>query len=142
MADFQDDNQDDRSLLYQYFGTHSPYWRLASDSDAFELSAIKGAANIATALSPEQAAAIRDLTGITSSLRIEVKLYGEPIGLHLVGRKINPKEWAGTASAYSDTESVARTWSRACPSPRPWCRRPTRSSSSSTSTAGCSASTS
>ena len=108
MADFQDDNQDDRSLLYQYFGTHSPYWRLASDSDAFELSAIKGAANIATALSPEQAAAIRDLTGITSSLRIEVKLYGEPIGLHLVGRKINPKEWAGTASAYSDTESVAK----------------------------------
>ena len=108
MADFQDDNQDDRSLLYQYFGTHSPYWRLASDSDAFELSAIKGAANIATALSPEQAAAIRDLTGITSSLRIEVKLYGEPIGLHLVGRKINPAEWAGTASAYSDTESVAK----------------------------------
>jgi len=102
------DSQDERSILYTHFGTHSPYWRLAADSDAFELAAVKGAANIATALRPEQAAAIRALTGITSSLQIDITLYGDPVRLHLVGRKINPNEWAGTASAHSDTASVAK----------------------------------
>ncbi|MCW0206041.1 Cyclic di-GMP phosphodiesterase Gmr [Achromobacter veterisilvae] len=102
------ENQDERSILYAHFGTHSPYWRLAADSDAFELAAVKGAANIAMALRPEQAATIRGLTGITSSVRIDIALYGDLLRLHLVGRKINPNEWAGTASAHSDTESVAK----------------------------------
>ncbi|RBL80697.1 cyclic di-GMP phosphodiesterase [Streptomyces cavourensis] len=102
------ETQDDKSILYLHFGTPSPYWRLAADSDAIELSAVKGATNIAMALQPEQAQAIRALTGITASLRIDISLYGEPVRLHLVGRKINPNEWAGTASAHTDTDSVAR----------------------------------
>ena len=102
------ETQDEKSILYLHFGTPSPYWRLAADSDAIELSAVKGATNIAMALQPEQAQAIRALTGITSSLRIDISLYGEPVRLHLVGRKINPTEWAGTASAHTDTDSVAR----------------------------------
>ena len=48
------ENQDERSILYAHFGTHSPYWRLAADSDAFELAAVKGAANIAMALRPNR----------------------------------------------------------------------------------------
>ncbi|KOF52509.1 MULTISPECIES: cyclic di-GMP phosphodiesterase [unclassified Achromobacter] len=102
------EHQDDKAVLYTHFGTHSPYWRLAGDSDAIELAAVKGATNIAMALRPEQADSIRSLTGITSSLRIDVTLYGDPIRLHLVGRKIGPNEWAGTASALADTESVAK----------------------------------
>lgn len=102
------ETQDEKSILYLHFGTPSPYWRLAADSDAIELSAVKGATNIAMALKPEQAQAIRALTGITASLRIDIVLYGDPIQLRLVGRKINPNEWAGTASAHSDTDSVAR----------------------------------
>ena len=70
------ETQDEKSILYLHFGTSSPYWRLAADSNAIELAAIKGATNIALALQPEQAQAIRALTGITASLRIDIVLYG------------------------------------------------------------------
>ncbi|KYQ98620.1 RNase II stability modulator [Serratia plymuthica] len=95
-------------LLNAHFGTSSPYWRLAFDSNALELSAVKGKAHMAVALSAIQAAKIRRLSGITASLDISISLVGEPIHLHLVGRRINKLEWAGTASAFSDTKSVAR----------------------------------
>ncbi|WP_313619741.1 cyclic di-GMP phosphodiesterase [Achromobacter sp.] len=102
------ENQDEKSILHTHFGTHSPYWRLSADSDAIELAAVKGATNIAMALRPDQAEIVRGLTGITSSVRIDISLYGDLLHLHLVGRKINPNEWAGTASAHTDTESVAK----------------------------------
>ncbi|MDW5501869.1 cyclic di-GMP phosphodiesterase [Pseudomonas lundensis] len=95
-------------LLNAHFGTSSPYWRLAFDSNALALSAIKGKTHLAVALSAMQAAKIRRLSGITASLDITISLAGEPIHLHLVGRRINNLEWAGTASAFSDTQSVAR----------------------------------
>ncbi|ATM88077.1 cyclic di-GMP phosphodiesterase [Yersinia enterocolitica] len=98
----------DTSILNTYFGTHSPFWRLAFDSQALELSAIKGTTIIAIPLNSVQTMKIRSLTGITASLDVEIKIYGHPLHLHLVGRKINDKEWGGTASAYADTESVAR----------------------------------
>ena len=65
------ENQDEKSILHTHFGTHSPYWRLSADSDAIELAAVKGATNIAMALRPDQAAEVRSLTGITSSVRID-----------------------------------------------------------------------
>jgi len=37
-----------------------------------------------------------------------VRLFGEALRLHLVGKKLNSSTWAGTASGYEDTESVAR----------------------------------
>ncbi|MEZ2832031.1 cyclic di-GMP phosphodiesterase [Serratia liquefaciens] len=95
-------------LLNAHFGTNSPYWRLAFDSNALALSAVKGKTHMAVALSAMQAAKIRRLTGITASLDITITLGGEPIHLHLVGRRINNQEWGGTASAFSDTQSVAR----------------------------------
>ncbi|MEC5406268.1 cyclic di-GMP phosphodiesterase [Paraburkholderia sp. MPAMCS5] len=97
-------------VLYAQFGTSSPCWRLSSDSNALELTAVTGdaPANAAIALNPQQAAQIRGLTGITSHLVLDVLLFGEALRLHLVGRKINSCSWAGTASAYDDTQSVAR----------------------------------
>lgn len=95
-------------LLNAHFGTNSPYWRLAFDSNALALSAVKGKTHMAVALSAMQAAKIRRLSGITASLDITITLGGEPIHLHLVGRRVNNLEWAGTASAFSDTQSVAR----------------------------------
>ncbi|HEI8868606.1 cyclic di-GMP phosphodiesterase [Serratia sp. AKBS12] len=95
-------------LLNTLFGTSSPYWRLSFDSNALELTAVKGTAHIAVTLTALQAAKIRRLTGVTSSLDIAIELSGEPIHLHLVGRRINKYEWAGTASAYTDTKAVAR----------------------------------
>ncbi|VTP85475.1 RNase II stability modulator [Yersinia enterocolitica subsp. enterocolitica] len=89
---FQDQ---DTSILNTYFGTHRPFWRLAFDSQALELSAIKEIANIAIPLNSVQTMKIRSLTGITASLDIEIEIYGHPLHLHLVGRKINDKEWGG-----------------------------------------------
>ena len=95
-------------LLNAHFGTQSPHWRLAFDSNATELSAVKGKAHVAVALSAMEAAKIRRLTGVTASLELTITLAGEPLHLHLVGRRVNNLEWAGTASAFSDTLSVAR----------------------------------
>lgn len=71
------ENQD-TSILNAYFGTHSPFWRLAFDSQALELSAVKGTTNIAISLNLVQTMRIRSLTGITASLDIEIEIYGHP----------------------------------------------------------------
>lgn len=98
----------DTSILNTYFGTHSPFWRLACDSQALELSANRDTTNIAIPINSVQTMKIRALSGVTASLDIEIEIYGNPLHLHLVGRKINDREWGGTASAYADTEAVAR----------------------------------
>ena len=100
------DSQDD-SILYLHFGTPRPYWRLGSDSNALELSAEKGVVNVAVSLTGYQAARIRELTGITSCFTLDVSLFGTPLCLYLVGRKVENKVWAGTASDFEDTASVA-----------------------------------
>ena len=103
------DDQHDQ-VLFAQFGTSSPCWRLSNDSNALELTPVTGdvPANVAIPLNPQQASQIRCLTGITSHLVLDVRLFGEPLRLHLVGKKIASNTWAGTASAYDDTESVAR----------------------------------
>lgn len=99
----------EQNLLFRYMGTHSPWWRLTADSNALHLAASESADVIqVAALSDEQADLIRQLTVITSSITMTLSLYGTDVPVHLVGRKINKKEWAGTASAWNDTPSVAR----------------------------------
>ncbi|ABP60856.1 cyclic di-GMP phosphodiesterase [Enterobacter sp. 638] len=99
----------EQNLLFRYMGTHSPWWRLAADSNALHLAASENAdITQVVALSDEQADIVRQLTVITSSVTMTLSLYGVDVPLHLVGRKINKKEWAGTASAWNDTPSVAR----------------------------------
>ncbi|HCM9590531.1 cyclic di-GMP phosphodiesterase [Enterobacter hormaechei] len=99
----------EQNLLFRYMGTHSPWWRLAADSNALHLAASESADIIqVVALDDEQAALIRQLTVITSSIAMTLPLYGVDVPVHLVGRKINKNEWAGTASAWNDTPSVAR----------------------------------
>ncbi|BCF99785.1 cyclic di-GMP phosphodiesterase [Paraburkholderia sp. PGU19] len=103
------DDQHDQ-VLFARFGTSSPCWRLSSDSNALELTpeTEDDTATVAIALSGAQAAQIRRLTGVTAHLTMDVRLFGEALRLHLVGKKLNSSTWAGTASAYEDTESVAR----------------------------------
>ncbi|WP_375603289.1 cyclic di-GMP phosphodiesterase [Enterobacter hormaechei] len=99
----------EQNLLFRYMGTHSPWWRLTADSNALHLAASESADVIqVVALDDEQAALIRQLTVITSSIAMSLPLYGVNVPVHLVGRKINKNEWAGTASAWNDTPSVAR----------------------------------
>lgn len=99
----------EQNLLFRYMGTHSPWWRLTADSNALHLAASESADIIqVVALDDEQVALIRQLTVITSSIAMTLPLYGVDVPVHLVGRKINKNEWAGTASAWNDTPSVAR----------------------------------
>lgn len=99
----------EQNLLFRYMGTHSSWWRLTADSNALHLAASESADIIqVVALDDEQAALIRQLTVITSSIAMTLPLYGVDVPVHLVGRKINKNEWAGTASAWNDTPSVAR----------------------------------
>ncbi len=99
----------EQNLLFRYMGTHSPWWRLTADSNALHLSTSENAdVTQVIALNDEQAALIRQLTVITSSISMTLSLYGEDVPVHLVGRKITRNEWAGTASAWHDTPSVAR----------------------------------
>lgn len=100
-------DDDDCAVLEVLLGTKSPCWRLGSDSNALQLAAVRGLTNVSVALTAEQAEKIRGLTGVTSHILVDVSLFGNPITLHLVGKKINMADWAGTASDYSDALSVA-----------------------------------
>ncbi|RPH30672.1 cyclic di-GMP phosphodiesterase [Buttiauxella warmboldiae] len=98
-----------QNLLYRYLGTTSPYWRLASDSNALQLAASEHShISQMVELAPCRAEQIRQMTVITSSVTMPVALSGHEVSLNLVGRKVSKKEWAGSASAWNDTPSVAR----------------------------------
>lgn len=97
------------ATLYSYVGTHNPYWRLSEDCDILHFSIDEAAeTNQNIELSPEQADRIREMTVITSSLLITLSIEDDDIPVHLVGRKINKREWAGSASSWDDTPPVAR----------------------------------
>lgn len=99
----------ENNLLYRYCGAASPFWRLPLDSNALQLAASEEAVTShVVPLTPDQAAQIRAMSVITSSVTLSLSLFGEPVPVHLVGRKVSRKEWAGTASAWHDTTSVAR----------------------------------
>ncbi|MGS0742778.1 PAS domain S-box protein, partial [Glaciimonas sp. GG7] len=98
----------DNPQLYTHFGTTSPCWKLTSDSDALDLSGEKDTVTVAIELSPAQAMEVREMSGVTSTLAISVAIFGYPIRLHLVGRKIDTWLWGGTAAHYGDTDAVAK----------------------------------
>ena len=97
------------ATLYSFLGTHTPYWRLSEDSNTLHLSVTEATDRAERVeLAPEQAERIREMTVITSSLMLTLPFDDNDVPVHLVGRKINKHEWAGSASAWHDTPSVAR----------------------------------
>ncbi|CAE6868496.1 Cyclic di-GMP phosphodiesterase PdeR [Paraburkholderia nemoris] len=100
------------TLWREKFGTLSPRWRLPFDSNALELSPLTGPVVEAIALSAEQAKKIRSFTGITSSLTIDIRLFGQAFRFHLVGRKIDRLMWGGTGSPSINSEAVATDLAR------------------------------
>lgn len=104
MRDFRES-----ATLYSYLGTHSPYWRLSEDSDVLHLSVSEFTERAEEiVLTPEQAERIREMTVITSSMMMTLSIENSEVPVHLVGRKVNKREWAGSASAWHDTSAVAR----------------------------------
>ncbi|HBU6573240.1 TPA: cyclic di-GMP phosphodiesterase [Citrobacter amalonaticus] len=97
------------TTLYSFLGTHAPYWRLSEDSNTLHLSVTEATDRVESVeLAPEQAERIREMTVITSGLMMTLPFEDNDVPVHLVGRKINKHEWAGSASAWHDTPSVAR----------------------------------
>ncbi|WP_312686685.1 cyclic di-GMP phosphodiesterase [Kosakonia sp.] len=102
-------DEQENNLLFRYLGSDSPFWRLTADSNALHFSPNEDSeVSQVMTLSPEQAALIREMTVITSSLTMPLNLFGEEVMVHLVGHKVSRKVWAGSASAWHDTQSVAR----------------------------------
>jgi cyclic di-GMP phosphodiesterase Gmr len=95
------------TLFRATFETLSPRWQLSHDSNALELSPITGPVAAAVTLSTEQAAQIRALTGVTSSVTVDAQLFEKRFRLHLVGRKVDRTRWAGTASPSINAEAIA-----------------------------------
>ncbi|HEX7906652.1 MAG TPA: diguanylate cyclase [Paraburkholderia sp.] len=95
------------TLFRATFETLSPRWQLSHDSNALELSPITGPVTATVRLSAEQAAQIRMLTGVTSSVTVDAWLFEKKFRLHLVGRKVDRNRWAGTASPSVNAEAVA-----------------------------------
>lgn len=106
---FETNEDIDHPRLFTHFGTSSPFWKLTSDSNALQLSGSKeGGATAGVELTSEQARSVRALTGVTSTLAVDVKVFGTPQKMHLVGRKIDANVWGGNAAQYGDTESVVK----------------------------------
>lgn len=85
------------TLFSTYFGTRSPCWTLNADSDALRLCGNGDVTVLATPLPEDLAKQVRQMSGITQALNIEVTLFGELLSLLLVGRKIDSQAWGGTA---------------------------------------------
>ncbi len=95
--------------MYNFLGSHNPYWRLTESSDVLRFSTTEiTEPDRILQLSAEQAARIREMTVITSSLMMSLTVDESDLSVHLVGRKINKREWGGNASAWHDTAAVAR----------------------------------
>lgn len=107
MNDVDDDLTGDDQLILR-FGTPSPFWRLSTDSDALHLSGTEDNTDVAVALTASQAQRIRNLTGVTSHLEVDLTVFGDQMKLHLVGRRVDSHTWAGTAADYRNTSAVAR----------------------------------
>jgi cyclic di-GMP phosphodiesterase Gmr len=111
MFDFEEDI--DHPQLLTHFGTSSPFWKFTVDSNTLLLSGRLGElGTVGVELTPAQGAAVRALAGATQSVVLDVKIFGSSMRLHLVGRKIDGREWGGNAANYGDTETVAKDLER------------------------------
>lgn len=100
---------EEESSLFHYLGSNSPFWRLTTEDNVLRFSPNENEnINYCVTLNDEQAQQIRAMTVITSSLRMQLPIYDEQLTVYLVGHKISKRAWAGTATAWYDTQSVVR----------------------------------
>ena len=98
-----------QNLLDPNSGETSLYWRLSRDSPTLHISVDPDtSAEMTVTLSEENIRRIHAMTVTTSSVAVTIPLNGYDVPVHLIGRKVSCTEWAGTASSWFDTSSVAR----------------------------------
>lgn len=85
------------TTLYNFLGSHNSYWRLTESSDVLRFSTTETTEpERMLQLSAEQAARIREMTVITSSLMMSLTVDESDLSVHLVGRKINKRNGLAT----------------------------------------------
>jgi len=102
-----DPQETDSAKLFAHFGTVTPVWELQSDSDTLVLSSGNGAQALGIPLAIDQAEDIRSLTGAITHRLFDLNIFGEPLRLHLVGRKVDKTLWSGTVASFADSGAVA-----------------------------------
>lgn len=76
------------TTLYNFLGSHNPYWRLTESSDVLRFSTTEiTEPDRILQLSAEQAARIREMTVITSSLMMSLTVDESDLSVHLVDEK-------------------------------------------------------
>lgn len=98
-----------QNLLDPNASETSLFWRLSRTEPTLLLSTDADAdPDLAVPLSKKNAKRIQSMTVTTSSIAINIQLNGYDVPIHLIGRRVSASEWAGTASSWFDTSSVAR----------------------------------
>lgn len=117
----------EQSVLFRYLGSHSPYWRLTADSNALHFAPEEHADTTqVVALTDEQAAQIRAMTVITSSLTMRITLFGEEVTVHWSGAKLHVTPGQAARRRGTIPRLSPEIWCRVSPLPSKWCRKPTR----------------
>ena len=76
------------TTLYNFLGSHNSYWRLTESSDVLRFSTTETTEpERMLQLSAEQAARIREMTVITSSLMMSLTVDESDLSVHLVRTK-------------------------------------------------------
>ena len=99
--------------LYTRFGTSSPRWELSADSGALRVFTEKGVELLhAFELTSEQSARLRELTGVTQSILLELYVDEELLPVIAVGRKLATDTWGGVLAYHTNTVEVANQLSK------------------------------
>ena len=80
------------------FGSDVVRWRLPLDSNALELGPTGHQPTTFVALDKKQAQEVRSMGGETTSVILDVIVFGEPFTFQLLGKKVANVWWSGTAT--------------------------------------------
>lgn len=95
------DQGDVDTFFHLSMGSETPYWSIASDSDALKLGGSPECSDIACKLNAIDVAKIRSLTGEPQEVPCSLSFYGQQFNVFLVGRRTSETKWQGVASARS-----------------------------------------
>ncbi|MGF6766199.1 cyclic di-GMP phosphodiesterase Gmr [Paraburkholderia sp. GAS33] len=82
----------------QYFGSQSPKWTFAADSNALELLDVGGNVAVVIGLGTQEAEKIRALVEGSNGLQLTLKLIGKYTTVRLFGRRSSENTWTGLVS--------------------------------------------
>lgn len=93
---------DTRDVLYQVFGTSTPFWTVSADRREIRFCDISGAIAQRAGIDADDLARIRILGETPSKLNVRLSIRGENVWVCLVGLRVDECTWKGFASTPAD----------------------------------------